>query len=201
MVPIIAAVVGLLFFSIFPTVTYLYVEKRARPHWGDVAGKKAPAIVRATAWFSLALGQLGLIWLVLPVVCGGLVLALSRVGHGGAAGYTAIVLLGVLALVQSITSFGLVPFGIRVLARNSGVRAKARGISRVIGLVNVAALGMAATTYGMMLVRGILHPIIKVGLVYGVALPVSVFALVSLVLAGMMSSAATASAEIDRKRS
>jgi len=32
MVPIVAAVLGLLFFSIFPTVTYLYVEKRSRPH-------------------------------------------------------------------------------------------------------------------------------------------------------------------------
>jgi hypothetical protein len=200
MVPIVAAAVGLLFFAIFPTVTYLYVEKRARPHWGDVPGKKAPGIVRATAWFSLALGQLGLIWLVLPVVCGGLVFALSRVGHGNTAGYAAIILLGVNALLQSIISFGLIPFGIRVLARNSTVRAKARGLSRAIGLVNVAGLGMAATTYGMMLIRGFLHPIIKVGLVYGVALPVAVFSLLSLVLAGMMSSAATASAQIDRKR-
>jgi hypothetical protein len=200
MVPIVAVVVGLLFFSIFPTATYLYVEKRARPHWGDVGGKRAPGIVRATAWASLALGQMGFLWLVLPVVCGGLVYALARVGHGGTAGYTAIVLLGVFALLQSITSFGLVPFGIRALARNSTMRAKAKGLARVIGLVNVAALGMAATTYGMMLVRGILHPIIKVGLVYGVALPVGVFALLSLVLAGMMSAAGQASAQIENKR-
>jgi hypothetical protein len=200
MVPIVAAVLGLLFFSIFPTVTYLYVEKRARPHWGDVAGKKAPAVVRATAWASLALGQLGLIWLVLPVVCGGLVYGLARIGHGGTTWYAAIVALGVLALLQSITSFGLVPFGIRVLARNSSMREKAKTLSRGIGLANGAALAMAGLTYGMMLIRGGLNPIIKVGLVYGVALPVALYAVLSLLLAGMMSAAATASAQIDRKR-
>jgi hypothetical protein len=200
MVPIVAAVIGLLFFSIFPTVTYLYVEKRARPHWGDVPGKKAPGIVRATAWVSLALGQLGLVWLVLPVVCGGLVYGLSRIGHGGSTWYAAIVGLGVLALLQSITSLGLVPFGIRVLARNSGLRGKAKGLARGIGLANFAALAMAGATYGMMLIRGGLNPIIKVGLVYGVALPVAAYAVFSLVLAGMMSKAAQASAEIDRKR-
>src|SRR4051812_30867932 len=128
MITAVASILGLILFSIFPTVTYLYVERRARPHWGDLAAKRAPGVVRATAWTSLALGQLGIVWLVFPVVCGGLVYALSRVGHGGTMGYGLILGLGALALIQAITALGLVPFGIRVLARSSTVRVKAKGL-------------------------------------------------------------------------
>jgi hypothetical protein len=192
MIPIVAAVLGLILIAIFPTATYLYVEKRARAHWVDVAEKRAPGPVRLTAWVSLALGQLCLVWLVLPVVCGGLVYALSRVGHGGTLGYGLILGLGLAALLQSLTSFGLIPFGVRVLARNSKTRERAKGLGRGIGLVNASALLLAGVTYGSMHVPGMLHPIIKIGLTYGVALPVGIYAIFGLVLAALMTRAASA---------
>lgn len=199
MIPTVAAILGLLMFAVFPTATYLYVEKRARAHWGDLASRRAPGPVRATAWLSLALGQLCILWLLFPVVCGGLVFALSRVGHGGTMGYALILGLGLLALLQALTSFGLIPFGIRVLARGSSMREKASSLSRVVTLVNAAALGTSMFAYAMMYLPGMLHRVIKIGLVFGVALPVGIYALAALILAALMSRAAASTTQSPRK--
>lgn len=192
-VQIVAAIFGLFVFALFPTVTYLYVEKRARRHWLDVAGGRAPTVVRAASWGSLALGQMCVLWLILPAVCGGLVFTLSKIRHGGTFGYAFIVLLGVVALLQAIAALGLVPFGIRLLARNSNSRKNAGKIALVLGLVNLAALALAGGTYAMMLFSNAFHPIIKIALVFGVALPIGIYAGLSLVLA-LLVSRATANA-------
>jgi hypothetical protein len=98
-----------------------------------------------------------------------------------------IISLGVTALLQAIAAFGLVPFGIRVLARSSTVRTKAATLARGLGIVNVFALGLSIVTY--LWIPGV-HWTIRVALAYGVALPVAVYALLSLVLAALMTRAA-----------
>lgn len=192
MVSIVSALLGLLFFCLLPTSVYLYVERRARPHWGDVADKRAPLVVRATAWCSLALGQMCILWLAVPAAAAGILYVCMRIGHGSTLGYALVGALGVFGLLQSLASFGLFPFGIRVLARNSSMRARAKKVSAILALVNLGALASAALSYFGMYLR-VFHPIVKISIVYGLALPVGVFALLSLLLAALMSRAVEAS--------
>jgi len=186
---------GIVLFAIFPTATYLYVEKRSRRHWADVAGARAPGVVRLASWVSLALGQLCILWLVLPVVCGFLVAGLMKIGHGNLLGYGLVVGLGVIALVQAIAGLGLIPFGLRMLARNSGARKRARSLGVVLGVVNGIALALAGATYALMALTDTFHRFIRVGLAFGVAMPVGIYAIASLVLAALMARATSASKE------
>src|SRR6202522_1605105 len=94
-------ILGILLFAIFPTATYVFVERRERRHWADVAGGRAPAVVGAASWGRLRLGQLCILWRVLPVVCGGLFVALTKIGHGNLMGYGLLVGLGLVALLQA----------------------------------------------------------------------------------------------------
>jgi hypothetical protein len=108
-------------------------------------------------------------------------------------GYALIVALGAIALVQAIAGLGLIPFGLRLLARNSSTRKRAKTLGGILAAVNVTALGLAGATYALMLFTNTFHRYIQVGLAFGVALPIALYAIFSLVLAFIMTRAAAAS--------
>src|SRR5215472_16925566 len=107
----VAALVGALFAAILPTCLYLYVEPRGRTHWavaGDTPSKRrAPVLVRLTAWLSFAVGQLAFPWLVVPVVCGVLLFLQSKLPWSGPVGIGLTAGIGVVALLQSVSAMRL----------------------------------------------------------------------------------------------
>ena len=70
--------------AILPTCLYVYVEPRGRRQWavaGDAPStRRAPRLVRFTAWLGFVLAQLALPLLLVPVTCGGLLYVQIRLG-------------------------------------------------------------------------------------------------------------------------
>src|SRR4030088_344712 len=85
-VVVVGAVLGALLAAILPTCLYLYVEPRGRLSWGTAGDaphtRRAPAIVRGTAWLSFAVGQLAVPWLLVPAACGLLLYLQMKMGVG-----------------------------------------------------------------------------------------------------------------------
>jgi hypothetical protein len=193
MLPVIAGVFAFLMLSIVPTATYLYVEKRCRRHWSDasnasftgVAGKavrvRAPLFVRIAAWWSMAVGQLAIPWLIVPGACGTILYALDKVGRSSFSATALVAVLGVVAVLQSVFVFRLFPLGIRLLARDAKAEARARSVAVSLGGVSVLALATTGLTYMLLHVPGFLNPIVRVTLFYGVVIPIAVFAALGLV--------------------
>ena len=204
MLPVIAGVFAFLMLSIVPTATYLYVEKRCRRHWSSaanaaftgVAGKevriRAPLFVRAAAWWSMAVGQLAIPWLIVPGACAAILYTLAKVGRSSFSGTALIAGLGVVAVLQSIVVFRLFPLGIRLLARDAKSRARARSVAVSLGFVSLLALGMTGVTYMLLQVPGFLNPIVRVTLLYGVVTPIAVFAVLGLVQSVVVARAGRA---------
>ena len=204
MLPVIAGVFAFLMLSIVPTATYLYVEKRCRRHWSSaanatftgVAGKavriRAPLFVRAAAWWSMAVGQLAIPWLIVPGACGAILYTLAKVGRGSVSATALIAGLGVVALLQSVVVFRLFPLGIRLLARDAKSRARARSVAVSLGFVSLLALAMTGLTYMLLQVPGFLNPIVRVTLFYGVVIPIAVFAALGLVQSVVVARAGRA---------
>jgi hypothetical protein len=184
MIPIILAAFAFLLFSIVPTATYLYVEGRSRRHWVDAASgrKKAPALVRLAAWSSLFVSQLALPALLIPVECGAVLFALSKLGRASLGGSAVLVLLGLSAILQVVMCVRLFPLGIRLLARDQKLATRAKSAARAIGFVNLLGLASAGLVYALML-TGMFHPIVRVTLYFGVVIPMAIFAGIGLVQA------------------
>ena len=196
MLPVIAGVFAFLMLSIVPTATYLYVERRCRRHWietkdashvsfavaaGRAPRTRAPLLVRIAAWWSMAVGQLAIPWLVVPGACGLVLYTLAKVGRSSFSSSALIVGLGVAALLQSIFVFRLFPLGIRLLARDAKARARTRSVAVSLAVVNLLALAMSGLTYALLHVPGFLNPIVRVTLFYGAVIPIAVFAVLGLV--------------------
>src|SRR5579864_7340016 len=121
------AVLGGLLGSILPTCLYLYVEPRGRLAWGrsdqspparpgfDHAPaeprtcRRAPVLVRLSAWLGFALAQLSLPWLLVPVACVANVYLQSRLGIARPLGVGVTLGLGAMALGQSALTLRLFP--------------------------------------------------------------------------------------------
>ena len=110
-------------------------------------------------------------------------------------GYGLVIGLGLISLVQAIAALGLIPFGLRLLARNSSARKRAKSLGAVLAGVNGIALLLAGSTYALMATTNTFHRIIRVGLAFGVAMPIAIYAVASLVLAAVMARASAASKE------
>lgn len=197
--PVLAAVAAVLafgLFSIVPTVTYLYVERRSRRHWIDAASsrKRAPMFVRGVAWWSLAIGQLGLPWLLVPATCGSVVFMLAKIGKATPSGTALLVTLGVAALAQAVFAFRLFPFAIRLLARDAKVKKSGAGFALSFGAVQLLALGAAAATFLLFPSSGFLTPVVRMALKWCAIVPVAAFAGVGLVVS---AGAARASKVLD----
>jgi hypothetical protein len=181
----VAALVGALFAAILPTCLYLYVEPRGRTHWavaGDTPSKRrAPVLVRLTAWLSFAVGQLAFPWLVVPVVCGILVYLQSKLGVGGPVGLAATGGLGVVALVQSISAMRLLPLGVRLLARDAKLQKRAASRARFNALLSGGVLGGGMLlNWAMVAMPGFVHPWLRAALTWSAVYPVMAYAALGL---------------------
>jgi hypothetical protein len=157
-----ALVVGVLLAAVVPTCLYLYVEPRGRLSWG-VAGdtrdtRRAPAVVRTTAWLSFAVGQLAIPWLLLPIACALLLYLQAKLGVGRLLGPVATMLVGAIAIAQSLLALRLLPLGVRLLARDPKATKPIRRIARRNAVANALLLGLGMLTWGVASAPGLVHP-------------------------------------------
>jgi hypothetical protein len=156
-------VAGLALVSLLPTCLFLYVEPRGRNLWakaGDSPStRRAPAVVRATAWLSFLVGQLAIPWLVIPVVCGALLYLQARLGMWKPVALASTALGGVLALVQAGMAISLLPLGVRLLMRDARACERAGARARLAAIVSVSVLGGAgALGWAMTHAPKLVHP-------------------------------------------
>jgi hypothetical protein len=197
---VVAGLLGLLFAAILPTCLYLYVEPRGRLQWaaeGDTpATRRAPWLVRVTAWLSFVVGQLAIPWLLVPAGCAGLVYLQSQLGAGRPVGLTVTVTLGFAALVQSLLALRLVPLGIRLLSRDARTAGRAAAVARTHGLASAIVLGgCVALGWAIATVPRFVQPWLGVVLLWAALRPVMAYACVCLLHAWLLGRCARALAD------
>lgn len=180
-VTVVAVLLGALVGAILPTCLYLYVEPRGRLSWGalgDTPGtRRAPVLVRFTAWLSFAVGQLALPWLAVPAACAVLLYLQTKLGVGRALGVPATVAVGGMALLQSLLAMRLLPLGVRLLARDARLGTRVAVLAKWNGLASGLLLASsAALSWGMAVVPGLVHPWLRAALVWTALRPVMVYA-------------------------
>jgi hypothetical protein len=173
-------VAGLTLVSLLPTGLFLYVEPRGRRLWareGDTpATRRAPAVVRATAWLSFLLGQLAIPWLLIPALCGGLLYLQARFGLWKPIWMASTATGGVFALVQAMLALRLIPLGVRLLMRDERSCKVAGARARFAAVVNAGVLGGAgALGWAMGNVPKFVHPWLGMALEWGVLRPEMIF--------------------------
>jgi hypothetical protein len=202
---VIAAILAALFAAVLPTCLYLYVEPRGRLQWasaGDsVATRRAPGLVRATAWLSFLVGQLAVPWLLVPAACAALVYLQTKLGAGRPIGLAVTVTLGFAALVQSLLALRLVPLGVRLLSRDPRTLTRAGASARAHGLVSAVILGgCMALGWAIATVPSFVHPWLRVVLVWAALRPVMAYAALCLLHACLLGRCTRALAgEVDVK--
>ena len=168
-----AAVLG----AVLPTCLYLYVEPRGRRQWGTAGQlpsvRRAPALVRLTAWLSFSIAQAAIPWLLVPAACGVLLYGQLRLGVGGAPAIAVTGALGLAALAQCALSASLLPLGVRLLARDPRAVHRARSAA----LTSAALLGGALLVgWAMSSVPGFIHPVLRATLEWTALRPVMILA-------------------------
>jgi hypothetical protein len=194
-VRVVAGVVFGLLAAILPTCLYLYVEPRGRPRWG-VRGdspktRRAPLLVRSTAWLSFAVGQLSLPWLVVPAWCAGLLWLQAKLGVARPMGIAATFSLGSMALVQSLLAFRLLPLGVRILAPDQRLGERIDRIAKTNRVAGALLLGAGALlSWGMTAAPSLVHPWLRATLVWSALRPVMAYATLFLLHALMLGRCA-----------
>ena len=171
--------------AVFPTCLYLYVEPRSRLRWmvaGDTrATRRAPRLVRVSAWLSFALGQLALPWLAIPFACAALLYLQAKLGMARPFSLVATVAVGVMGFVQSALALRSLPLGVRLLSRDArllaNLGARARWSASASGVV---IGGCAMLGWVMAAVPGFVHPWLRTALVWSAIRPVTAYAGASL---------------------
>jgi hypothetical protein len=171
--------------AILPTCLYVYVEPRGRQQWATAGdspkARKAPLLVRFTAWLSFVLAQVALPLLLVPVTCGGLLYVQIRLGALSPIGLGATAALGLAALVQAALAFRLLPLGVRLLARNASEAKRAAGLARFQGVVHGAILsGSLLLGWAMSTIPGFVRPVLRHTLEWTALRPVAAYAAVCL---------------------
>jgi hypothetical protein len=194
---IVTAVLAVLFTAILPTCLYLYVEPRGRLQWASAGDsrvtRRAPGLVRITAWLSFLVGQLALPWLLVPTGCGVLVYLQTQLGAGTPIGLGLTVTLGIAALVQSLLALRLVPLGVRLLSRDASAGKRASEWARTHGLASAAILGGCVTLgWAIAAVPSFIHPWLRVVLVWAAVRPVMAYAALCLLHALLLGRCARA---------
>ena len=185
------AVAGLVV-GLLPTCLYLYVEPRGRRVWaseGDSpATRRAPALVRGTAWFGFVLGQLAVPWLLVPVGCGAFLYAQARLGFYKPMAFALTASVAVMALVQAALAIRLIPLSVRLLLRDAPACARAAGRSRSRALANASVLATAlALSWAMAAIPGVVHPWLSLVLGWAVLRPVMGYAVACLLHAALFN--------------
>jgi hypothetical protein len=197
-----AATIGAFFGAILPTCVYLYVEPRCRRQWAAAAGepssgtRKAPGLVRLTAWLSFALGQLAIPWLFVPAACAVLLYLQAKLPVAQPLGLSVTVALGLAGLVQSLLAVGLLPLGVRLLARDAKLVAAAATRARRTATVSAAILaGGVALSWAMAALPSLVHPWLRFALGWAALRPVIVYAGACLLHAMLLGRCARALAD------
>jgi hypothetical protein len=188
---------GLPLVSLLPTCLFLYVEPRGRAQWardGDTPStRRAPALVRATAWLSFLLGQLAIPWLVIPAVCGVLLYLQARLGIWKPIAMASTATAGVLAIVQTVLAIRLVPLGVRLLMRDARSSALDASRARVAAIANASVLvGAGALGWAMASVPRLVHPWLGTAIDWAVLRPEMVYGGACLVHALVLGQCARA---------
>jgi hypothetical protein len=192
--------------SILPTCLYLYVEPRGRAQWAEIpdgptgraagAPRRAPALVRLTAWLSFAVGQLALPWLLVPAACALLVYLQASLGVARPMGVVVTVGAALAALAESALAMGLLPLGVRLLARDARLRTSLGRRARWNGVASALALGAcAASVQAMVAFPSLVHPWLRVTLTWTALRPVMAYAAVCLLHAILLGRCARAMAD------
>jgi hypothetical protein len=176
---------GALLGAILPTCLYVYVEPRGRAQWataGDSpATRRAPLLVRFTAWLSFLVAQMALPLLLVPLTCGGLLYVQIRLGALSPVGLGMTAALGLAALVQAALAFRLLPVGVRLLARNAGEVRRVASVARFQAVVHAAVLGGSmALLWAMTTIPGLIRPVLRHTLEWTALRPVAAYAVVGL---------------------
>jgi hypothetical protein len=186
-----AASVGAVLAAILPTCLYLYVEPRGRRQWASgneaARARKAPALVRLTAWLSFAIGQLAIPWLLVPVACAGLLYVQAKLGVLRPVGLGVTVAVGLAGLVQTVLAVRLLPLGVRLLARDAKLVRVVGATARANGLASAALLAGGLTlSWAMTALPSFVHPWLRVALAWTALRPVMAYAAVCLLHAMLL---------------
>ncbi len=184
-VAVVAASVAALLGAIVPTCLYFFIEPRGRRQWaveGDnPAHRRAPAIVRLTAWLSFAVGQLALPWLLLPAACAVLLYLQAKLGIVQPIGLSVTVGMGVAALVQAFMALRLWPLGVKLLMRDARICSSLTQRSRMTALVSAALIGGGwLLGWAMATIPHFVHPWLRAALVWTALRPMLAYAIVCL---------------------
>jgi hypothetical protein len=188
---------GLAVLCLLPTCLYLYVEPRGRAMWareGEAAAKRrAPALVRVSAWLSFVIGQLAIPWLAVPIACGVLLYLQAKLGIWKPVGMAATAAVGVMALVQALLSLRLLPLGVRLLMRDAKACARAGARAQFAAVANASVLGTtAALGWVMAHVPGLVHPWLATALGWAGVRPVLAYGVLCLVHSLVLTQCARA---------
>jgi hypothetical protein len=174
-------------FAILPTCLYRYVEPRGRLQWGTAGDsprtRRAPALVRVTAWASFAVGQLAVLCLVaVPAACAVLLYLQAKLGIGRFFGVAITAAIAVMALAQSLLAVRLLPLGVRLLARDARLPKRIRALAWGNGVGSAISMGTGVLLGSAMgAAPWLVHPWLRVALVWTAIRPVTVYAAVCLV--------------------
>lgn len=188
---VIAVVLSAVLIAVIPTCLYLYVEPRGRRSWAAAndAGvkRRAPPLVRWTAWLSFAVGQLALPWLLVPGACAVLVYLQAKLGVGRGFGWVATVFAGTMAIAQFLLALRLLPLGVRLLARDASLVTRVAHLARRNAMANAMLAGLAlAMSFAMASAPGLVHPWLRAVLSWTALRPVIAYAALGLVHALML---------------
>jgi hypothetical protein len=192
-----AALLGAFLAAILPTCLYLYVEPRGRRQWvessDDPARRRAPGVVRFTAWLSFVVGQVAFPWLLVPAICAVLLYLQTKLGVGRPLGLGLTAAVGVAALVQAVLALRLLPLGVRLLARDEGACARASARARFNALFSASVLGGAGLlSWAMATIPNFVHPWLRAALAWTALRPVMAYAAVCLLHALLLGRCARA---------
>jgi hypothetical protein len=191
----IAIAVAALIATILPTCLYRYVEPRGRMSWGIVGdsprSRRAPVLVRGTAWLSFAVGQIAVLWVLVPAGCAILLYLQARLGVGRPLGVAATLAVGAMALTQSVLAIRLLPIGVRLLARDARLPEQIEGLAKWNGLASAIVLGLGVfLAWGMAAAPWLVHPWLRAALVWTALRPVIAYAGICLLHALLLGQCA-----------
>jgi hypothetical protein len=173
---VLIALVGLLG-TVIPSILFWYIEPRGRRQWGiegdSAANRRAPFLVRATAWLSFFVGQLAVPWLIVPGVCTVLLYLQVKLGIVRPAGMAVTVGVGGAALLQALLAMRLWPLGVKLLMRDGHLCSTLARRSRTNAFVSLALLGaMSLLGWAMFNVPHFVHPWLRPVLLWTAVRPV-----------------------------
>jgi hypothetical protein len=202
---IVAAILCGLFAAILPTCLHRYVEPRGRLSWGtpgDSRGaRRAPFLLRSTAWLSFALGQLALPCLLVPAGCAGLLYLQTKLGVAHPLGVAATIAFGTTALFQSLLACRLLPLGVRLLMRDARLEKSLARLAKTNAMASGLLLAMGAVlSLVMRAVPGSVHPWLRAALVWSAVRPVILCAFLFLLHALMLDRCAVVLAQSSRPK-